>query len=162
MPYCPKCRAEYRPGFTVCKSCDGLPLVETLPEAATLREDEIATAIAVGYTEPDAGRLIEIDGAKVDPTCVFVFDKAIEVRETLDAEGLASALVPLDLDFPDNVARFEVRVRPSDRDRAHAVLLAAWREQLAQEGVGAGAADDVEKCPACGAHVPLDVDECPD
>ena len=28
--FCPKCRAEYREGFTVCADC-GVPLVETLP-----------------------------------------------------------------------------------------------------------------------------------
>lgn len=30
MPFCPKCRAEYREGFTVCSACDE-PLVDTLP-----------------------------------------------------------------------------------------------------------------------------------
>ena len=30
MPVCPKCRAEYRTGYTVCADC-GVPLVESLP-----------------------------------------------------------------------------------------------------------------------------------
>ncbi len=29
--FCPKCKTEYRPGFTRCADC-GLPLVDTLPE----------------------------------------------------------------------------------------------------------------------------------
>jgi hypothetical protein len=31
MPFCPKCRSEYRPGFTRCTDCDA-ELVEVLPE----------------------------------------------------------------------------------------------------------------------------------
>ena len=32
MPYCPKCRAEYREGFTECADCE-VALVDELPEA---------------------------------------------------------------------------------------------------------------------------------
>ena len=31
MPYCPQCRLEYRPGFTICPDCNK-HLVDTLPE----------------------------------------------------------------------------------------------------------------------------------
>lgn len=31
MAYCPKCKAEYRPGFTVCSDCH-ISLVEELPK----------------------------------------------------------------------------------------------------------------------------------
>ncbi len=31
MPWCPKCKNEYREGFRVCADC-GCELVETLPE----------------------------------------------------------------------------------------------------------------------------------
>ena len=31
MPFCPKCRSEYRPGFTRCTDCD-LELIKSLPE----------------------------------------------------------------------------------------------------------------------------------
>jgi hypothetical protein len=31
MPFCPKCRYEYRPGFTRCADCD-VDLVDKLPE----------------------------------------------------------------------------------------------------------------------------------
>ena len=31
MPWCPKCKAEYREGFTECSTCR-VPLVDTLPE----------------------------------------------------------------------------------------------------------------------------------
>ena len=32
MPFCPKCKNEYRKGFTVCHECK-IPLVDTLEEA---------------------------------------------------------------------------------------------------------------------------------
>lgn len=40
MPWCPKCKAEYREGFTECSTCH-VPLVDTLPEenATSERED---------------------------------------------------------------------------------------------------------------------------
>ena len=38
MPWCPKCKAEYREGFTECATCH-VPLVDVLPE-----EDEAAEA----------------------------------------------------------------------------------------------------------------------
>ncbi len=31
MPYCPKCKTEYKPGIEKCSDCN-LPLVEELPE----------------------------------------------------------------------------------------------------------------------------------
>jgi len=33
--FCPKCKAEYRAGFTVCADC-GVPLVDKLPEEKEL------------------------------------------------------------------------------------------------------------------------------
>ncbi len=33
--FCPKCKAEYRSGFTVCADCD-VPLVDKLPEEKEL------------------------------------------------------------------------------------------------------------------------------
>ena len=30
MPWCPKCKAEFRAGFTVCNSCD-VPLIDHEP-----------------------------------------------------------------------------------------------------------------------------------
>lgn len=39
MPWCPKCKAEYREGFTECSTCQ-VPLVDTLPEENEVPERE--------------------------------------------------------------------------------------------------------------------------
>ena len=84
MPFCPKCRTQYREGFTLCSDCK-IPLVDELtddyeiegleglnnPAAATETKEEANTG--VGYTifadinsEPnieliDAGRKIAME-----------------------------------------------------------------------------------------------------
>lgn len=45
MPWCPKCKEEYREGFTVCSTCQ-VPLVDTLPEEDEVPERE-------GFVLPD-------------------------------------------------------------------------------------------------------------
>lgn len=40
MPYCPKCHAEYREGFTKCADCN-VDLVDELPKAEKHKEDKI-------------------------------------------------------------------------------------------------------------------------
>ena len=43
---CPRCHAEFRPGFTVCSDC-GVALVEELDEvSAALPDDEVTEALA--------------------------------------------------------------------------------------------------------------------
>ena len=45
MPWCPKCKTEYREGFTVCADC-GSELVKEQPveERKTSRREEIGRA----------------------------------------------------------------------------------------------------------------------
>ena len=31
MPWCPKCKAEFREGFSMCKTCHG-PLIDHIPD----------------------------------------------------------------------------------------------------------------------------------
>ena len=46
MPYCPKCKYEYRPGIDICPDC-GERLVYSLPEEALSDEPDIYS----GYSE---------------------------------------------------------------------------------------------------------------
>ena len=63
MPFCPKCRIEFREGFTECSDC-GVPLVDTLPAeaaepAALSREDwkPLARLTSPQYAEMVQGAL---------------------------------------------------------------------------------------------------------
>ena len=50
--YCPSCKAEYRPGFTVCADCD-VELVYELPEE-TPEEDPFEEYTQAPLRGPDA------------------------------------------------------------------------------------------------------------
>jgi hypothetical protein len=64
--FCPRCRDEYRPGFTECAGC-GVPLVERLDEAETLTPPSPSSTPSSrrGSPDPDALR------RPLDLTCVF-------------------------------------------------------------------------------------------
>src|SRR5688572_15037076 len=163
MPYCPNCRSEYRAGFTSCKACGGLALVDELPEVLELRPEDLADSLPVGFTEGGSGRGVEVDGRVIDPSRVFLLDMATRMRDTLADHDVASLIVPVDdVFFPDNVSRFEVRVHKNVQAEAERLLVDLWRETVAAEGVEGGGPVDIDTCPACGTKVPLDVEECPD
>jgi hypothetical protein len=167
MPFCPQCHAEYRPGFTNCKSCDGVALVDKLLDESDfknleLKPEEVASAKSVGYTQGESGRTLEVDGVQIDPAKIFSLNVAAQIRMVLTEARIASAIVPLDLELPDHVPRFEVVVRPEQQEKAEAVLVELWRQQFADEGLEGVGAVEVDKCPACGSTVPLDQEECPD
>jgi hypothetical protein len=163
MAYCPSCRSEYRPEFNQCKNCGGVALVEALPEVSELREDELDDSLPVGFTESGSDRPVEVDGRVIDPWRVFDLDTASKVKAMLGEAGIPSAIVPLEgILFPDGRPRFEVRVRGGEQASAERFLLSRWQETVAAEGVEVVGVDDVEKCPACGGHVPLSDEECPE
>lgn len=45
--FCPKCRAEYIPGYTICADCN-VPLVEQLPAEPEPQEEEDAASVDLG------------------------------------------------------------------------------------------------------------------
>ena len=51
--YCPKCHAEYAPGFTRCADCD-VELVEVLPAAKPARRDSSDDLVTV-FSSHDPG-----------------------------------------------------------------------------------------------------------
>ncbi|RMG56292.1 MAG: hypothetical protein D6723_00605 [Acidobacteria bacterium] len=60
MPFCPRCRIEYRPGFTHCSDC-GVALVAELPEehAESVPEGRVVK-LAVFPTVAEAAMLKEV------------------------------------------------------------------------------------------------------
>ncbi len=68
--FCPKCRAEYREGFTVCADCQ-VDLVPTLPEALPNQNDERPDMVLVTIFDSTNPALIGIaksvlDGARIE------------------------------------------------------------------------------------------------
>ncbi len=145
---CPRCGAEYVPSVGRCLDC-GVDLV---------REGEAAPPVEPETDLPPAAEL-----------------RLVRPAELAWAQDLAAALieqgVPCRLEIlppgPGDAARgfgarYGVFVRPEDSARAAAVDAAHARTQLPDlEGVEPVAAGD-EGCPACGASVSSDVEECPE
>ncbi len=165
MPYCPNCRAEFRAGFEVCKSCGDVPLVDVLPETLELPEEELEDTVPVGLmSSRELGQVIEVGGRQVDVSRVVTIKTAHEYLRILLAARIRCAMVPVgELDFPDGQPRVEVRVKTADGERAEATLRDAWKAHVEREGTAADASETaIDACPACGASVPLDAEECPD
>ncbi|MFH2035482.1 MAG: zinc ribbon domain-containing protein [Candidatus Zixiibacteriota bacterium] len=60
MPFCPKCRAEYREGFTFCSDCDEELIDELVPEDNEFLEEEMKDWVAlVRLTSPQYAEMIE-------------------------------------------------------------------------------------------------------
>ncbi|HVC35712.1 MAG TPA: hypothetical protein VNL16_19560 [Chloroflexota bacterium] len=105
MPFCPFCRAEYRPGFTECVDCrvelvDELPPLEPEPVSAPVKEASVAT-----------------------------FPSQLEAEmwaELLRGEGIPSVLVSLGPGaggWGNSVfVPYQLRVRDFDADRARQLL----------------------------------------
>lgn len=160
--FCPKCHTEYRAGFERCANCD-VALVESL-EREVLSPERIEDTQPVGLIPAsEEGQPIEVGGKTYDLLRVFPLDFAQGLQTMLGEDGFGVLLVPIDEDFPDQRARFEVRVLESHVQDAQTHLEKWWKAQVeTQEAAARGQADSFEQCPACGAHVPLDAEECPD
>lgn len=75
MPFCPKCRIEYREGFTTCSDCD-VALVSALPPEESDPRETLKNEESVP---------------------VFVTSDSVEaeiVQGVLDAAGISSYLTP--------------------------------------------------------------------
>lgn len=159
--FCPKCEAEYRPGFTECAHCN-VPLVEAL-EQLTVGEVEDTLAVGRARSSPELGHLVEVHGHQYDFMRLFTLAEAKEVAELLKGEGIASLLVPIEEEFPDARHLLEVRVHKERLAEAEAAVRADFERKVEEEGAGGDMnTTEVDMCPACGAHVPLDAAECPE
>ena len=161
MPFCPECRSEYRAGFELCATCEGVALVDTLPEIVKLVPTD--ETLAVGITpEDDVSRKVEVEGRVIDLARAFSFNETNEFQRILQSAGFASIAREIEgIAFPGGQVRYEVHVRVVDHEEAEPFLREQWEAAVAEEG-GAVEQISADKCPACGADVPPDVEECPD
>lgn len=162
MPFCPSCQSEYRTGFEICATCEGdVALVDELPEATALTPEDDTTSVGIVREDHESGQL-EVEGRTIDLSKVFSFKGALELRSFLQDNGHAAIVREIEgVAFPGGNSGFEVHVRTDEAVDAEALLLELWSSMADAEG---GTADAVQsdECPACGAHVPLEVEECPD
>lgn len=165
MPYCPSCHSEYRQEFTACKPCGDVPLVDELPKSKEIPEEDLPKTKPVGLaSSTEVGQIIEVEGREVDLARICTIPRAHDFIDTLVKANVRCAMVPLaEVEFPDGTPRVEVRVYADDHQMAEELLRSAWKSTVTREGTEEGSSEAaIDECPACGAHVPLDVEECPD
>ena len=160
MPFCPNCRSEFRAGFEVCRSCDDTPLVEELTVMVEIEPGEETAPVSIARDDHDVP-IIELDGETYEAACIHPFSRAIDFKRILEAEKIASVIFEIPkLVLPGNQPAYELHVRAAKLEDALTVLKREW-EKLAEYNESMGELS-AESCPACGADVPMDVEECPE
>lgn len=157
MPFCPRCRAEYREGFEICGTCNVelVERVEDIPEPLTEE------------------RLVEL---LKDRKLVAVVRGGIEAcKEVLGA--LLQEQIPAVIRTPEDTGSFaavamvlEVVVPEEEIPRAAEMLQADWHDMLSKDGLDfalAGISREVDEeeepaCPGCGSTEPLEDGVCPE
>ena len=106
--YCPKCRYEYREGFTVCSDCDVKLVAELGPED----ENEYADLVTV-YVARDGNDLAVVE-SRLDGSGIRFLAKGEGVQD-LFAAGTIGGFNPM-------VGPVEIQVLPEDADFVRELL----------------------------------------
>jgi hypothetical protein len=105
MPFCPRCRTEYREGCEHCADC-GTALVATLPPLSANRHDEPTREVRIATFS--------------------TWSEASMWAERLEAEGIPSVLVPLGPGAggwgSSSFLPHELKVRAEDVERAQRLI----------------------------------------
>ena len=146
MPYCPRCRAEYRASINSCAHCE-VELVETLPEegvcasqasmAAHLRERELVAILAGGLED------------------------VLLVQELLRAHGIPTMIVqPEHLSGPGMHSVYQLALLEENIEQARTIYTEHWHEGLALEGLVDAEAMPSEDTIDLEAGGPIDCPAC--
>ncbi len=158
MPFCPTCRAEYRPGVTACAHCE-VSLVEGVPEASEDKAERLRQAVIRG------------DGAR--PISRASYAEACQMVEQLHGASV-DAMVAGDAATRGkggSCSLYFVQVLEEDVSAAVEVLREDWKRLIDEEegmgGIDPGASVDLDAegthaCPACGAAFDGAPAECPE
>ena len=157
MPFCPRCRAEYRDGFEICGSCDVALVenIEDIPEplneetvAQRLKDKELSAVVRGG-----------VEACKEVHAALLIEQIPAIIRTPEDVEGFSAVAMVL-----------EVVVAKEELERAVHLLQADWHDMMDRDGlefsvagVGVEADEDEEPpCPGCGSTQPLEDGVCPE
>ncbi len=128
--HCPKCLAEYRPGFTTCSDCD-VPLVpgpalsdvEAVPEGVDAWADANARVWGGAPTARDGDGAREREVAELARLCSLPHDEAWLMAGRLRADGIPAVVYPEDFSANVRFRRylFDVIVRRDQLERAREI-----------------------------------------
>lgn len=161
MPFCPRCRAEYRIGFTRCAECD-VSLVERLDQAAPAM-DELAMAEYLANRELVV--IVQADVERLKP-----------LKNLLCENSIANIIVRLgsgDCCSGGGCGppKLDLAVAVEDVERALGLLKEEFKELVVAVTDGEDEIDRLDRaldlngetmtCPACDGLIPSGFDECP-
>lgn len=105
MPFCPKCRYEYREGFDTCPDCD-VKLVQKLPEKPhvdLIDTELVVVARFMAAADAEMGRL-KLNGHGIESVVMDTVSPGLYVGYTMGIQGI------------------RLFVRAEDADRARKIL----------------------------------------
>ncbi|RJO63134.1 MAG: hypothetical protein C4523_21280 [Myxococcales bacterium] len=159
MPYCPRCRSEFRSGFAVCANCE-IELVASLDEVEPEMTEE---AMGEYLAARDLVTIASADLNRLKP-----------LKNLLCQHGIANIVLE-----PDGgccasggcAPKLELAVAANDIERAAEVLRADFQDLVALNADETTCKDpsawtvNLEGgeviCPACETRIPAGVAECP-
>lgn len=148
---CPRCKHEYRPGFTRCATCQvDLVEAEALAEPEPVRH---ATHVTM-----DANTMAELL-----PFCGFItLDEARHAREQLRQSDIPADILIREAETEEEtLEEYWIRVPRRRFAEVADVLHEEPAEPEEKEGNGEVHASETFACSACGEDVEGDADVCP-
>ena len=122
--FCPKCRAEYREGFTECSDCK-VPLVSELPLEPEPEEEEIVELVTVLATGSPA--IIVMAKCLLDDAKIRYFAKGEGLQEWFVLGRVGTGFNPI-------IGPVQIQVLKDDEEVARKVL--EDLEESSSEDVG--------------------------
>ena len=147
--FCPTCSAEYREGITQCAHCE-VSLVDQPPG-----DDPYATPASMAAV---------LEGKDIAPLMAG-HQEALSRTQAILAQGKVASVIG---EVPQGMARASAEnyclyIAPEQAEAARELLQGSWQSQVELEGLEPVATDSATSdCPACGAEVADDQEECPD
>ena len=146
--FCPVCRDQFRAGFTRCEGCDAdlVERLDSVPEPGS----------------PDGSLAPDMSGPKADYCGFLDMDEALQSRDLLWNNGLASEVVirPAVGCLPGEALQEEFWLRvPAKQVQAVAGLLGFHEAAEGEFDLPEG--EEGRHCSGCGARLPGEEGFCP-